>query len=70
MRMIFGALLAVAFVTSAMAEPDEITRRIGYEMLAKKMSEQLLQEKLSEPMPPVHVQAPGYFLIGRDVRIG
>ncbi len=56
----FAIAAAVTISPAHAAEPDAITRMIGLEMLRVRMLEQRAVDR----------QAPGYWGVGYDVRIG
>lgn len=59
--VVFGIML----VPVRAAEPDELTRAIGLEMLRQRMIEQRVEQARSIDWTP-----PGYFMVGYPVRIG
>lgn len=65
MKTFIIAVSIIAAITPARAEPDEITRRIGLELLRERMIEWRADQARS-----INWEPPGYFLIGYTVRAG
>lgn len=61
--IIAGILLGPALARAG--EPDEITRRIGLELLRERMIEWRADQARS-----INWEPPGYFLVGYPVRVG